>query len=359
MQTKNKISEAVITVVGILLLAYVFFEFFLGALLPIIFGWIISLFIYPLGNWLSGKLKVSRRLVSGFTVILFFLLLIFFAALGIRRLFFELALFAERLESNPEIIEGALSSVESGISKFKLFSWLDNILEALGEYAYVADGILNNMLETTLSSLGDFISGAAKSLVFGIPNAILFLITTVLSAFYCTVDRDKIYSILGSLLPSGIREGVASVTAGGVRAGAGYIKSSLVLMLITFLEMLIFLTLLGVQYSLILSIVIAVVDLLPLLGVGAILVPWSVYSFVVADVRMGVWLLVIFVVATVMRNILEPKILGRRIGVHPFLIVASAYLGYTLLGGAGLLLGPILAAVISSAKKEKALRSHL
>ena len=357
MADRSKITDTVILIIGVLILGYLFFEYALGALLPIIFGWIISLFIYPCGKYLSEKLKISRRIVSGFLVVLFFLLLIFLVGLGIKRLIYELAVFAARLEADPEIMENALQKLEAGISNFNIFSGLDKILDSLGEYAYILDGIINNLLDTALSTVGNFISGLAKDFVLGIPTALLFLITMILSAFYFSVDRDKIYSILGSFMPEGARNGIASFTEGGIRAGAGYIKSCLILMLITFMEMFAFLSFLGVQYSLILSIIIAVVDLLPLLGVGAILVPWSVYSFVVADVRMGVWLLIIFIISTVLRNILEPKILGKRIGVHPFLIVASAYLGFTLVGGAGLLLGPIIAAVISSSRKEKALRS--
>ena len=91
---------------------------------------------------------------------------------------------------------------------------------------------------------------------------------------------------------------------------------------------------------------------------GAVLVPWSVYSFLVGNTRLGIWLLVIFIVATVIRNVLEPKILGKRVGVHPFLIVASAYLGYMAFGGIGLVAGPLIAAAISTVKKENTLTPH-
>ena len=172
------------------------------------------------------------------------------------------------------------------------------------------------------------------------------------------MDRDRIYALFGSLLPEKIKSKVASFTEGGIRAAVGYIKSCLVLMTITFFEMLIFLMFLRVQYSLLLSIIIAIVDVLPLLGVGAVLVPWSVYCFITSDVRMGAWLLVIFLVATILRNVLEPKILGKKIGVHPFLIIASAYLGFKIFGGGGLLLAPILVATLFTIKNEKKLTPY-
>lgn len=356
---KSKLSYMLINILCVGILVYLFFKYAFLGFLPIIFGWLISLFIYPLGNWLSGKLKISRRFLCGVLVIFFFFVLIFLAVLGVRRLFFELSSFAQRLQNHPEIIENALTNIKDAFAKFKLFSGIGKIISSLGEYAYIADEIINNFLESSLSALGGFVTNAAKSFVLGIPTALLFLITLILSAFYFSVDRDKIYSFLSSLVPKKAQSSIRTLTDGGISAAGGYIKSSLILMVITFFEMLVFLSLLGVEYSLILSVIIAIVDLLPLLGVGAVLVPWSIYSFVTSDVRRGVWLLAIFLAATVIRNIIEPKILGKKIGVHPFLIIASAYLGFTLLGGIGLILFPVVAATVSSAKKEKTLTSQM
>lgn len=353
MLQKDKFSHTVISVLGILILTYLFFKFALAGILPIILGWLISLLIYPLSGFFARKMGVSRQVISGILVILFFFLLIFLAVLGIRRLFFELGSFAEELQDHPEIIENALANINQGLAGSRLFSGFDKIISALGEYAYIADEIINNVLESTLSSLGELIGNFARGFVMGIPTALLFFITLILSAFYFSVDRNKIYAYIGSLVPESAKSKIMNFTEGGIRAAAGYIKSSLILMIITFFEMLVFLTLLRVEYSLIISIVIALVDVLPLLGVGAVLIPWSIYSFIVSDVRMGIWLLVLFVLATVIRNIVEPKILGKRIGVHPFLVIASAYLGFTLFGGVGLILFPVVAATLSNAKKRK------
>ncbi len=345
MLDRNKFSHTVISIIGVLILALLFFKYVFWGILPIALGWLVSLFIFPLGERLSKRLHISRRILSGVLVILFFLLLFLLAAIAIKRLFSELSLFAQRLQNNPEIIENALTNIQNSFSDFKLFSGFEKIISALGEYAYIADEFINNILDSTLSALGVFLTDAAKNLVLGIPAAFLFAITFIMSAFYFSVDRDKIYGFFAAVIPEGAKAVMKKFTQGGAVAAAGYIKSSLILMVITFFEMLIALTLLGVEYSLILSIIIAIVDILPLLGVGAVLVPWSIYSFIVSDIRRGVWLLVIFAVATVARNILEPKILGKKIGAHPFVIIASAYLGYILLGGGGLLIGPIIAAV--------------
>ncbi len=354
MLDKNKPMGAILSIVGALIIIYLFFKFALWGILPILLGWLISLFICPLGDKLARKIRAPKRLVVGVLVILFFLSLFGVLWLALRRLIMELSSFAARIEAHPEIIENALSSISGSFSKFKLFERLSGVIDSLGEYAYIADEIINNILDSAMSAVGGFLSGAAKSLVLGIPTALLFVVTLITSAFYFSVDRDKIYGLFKSIIPEKARRYISRFTEGGARAAAGYIKSSLILMLITFVEMLIFLWLLRVEYSLIISIVIAVVDVLPLLGVGAVLVPWSIYSFLTANVKMGVWLLVIFIVATVLRNVLEPRILGKRVGVHPFIIIASAYLGFTLLGGVGLLAGPLVCAAFFAMRNGNA-----
>lgn len=355
MLDKNKLSQTIICVLGIALIGFLILKYALWAILPIALGWLVSLMIYPVSEKLSGRMKIKRKLLSGILVVLFFLAVFFISGFAIRRLLAELSSFAEEVEKNPEIMKRAIAQVSDGAKNMKTFSRLSSIFNSLGEYATVFDKLINNMLDSAMSAIGSFLSSAARDIVLGIPTAILFIITLVMSAFYFSVDRDRIYGIISSLIPERGKAAIKRVTQSGILAVVGYIKSSLILMLVTFVEMLVFLTFLRVEYSLLLSILIAIVDVLPLLGVGAVLVPWSIYCFVTANPTMGVWLLVLFVIATVVRNILEPRILGKRVGVHPFLIIASAYLGYELLGGAGLLAGPLLVAAIFTVKNEKTL----
>lgn len=352
---KNKLSHTLICALGIALISFLLLKYALWGILPIALGWLVSLLIYPLSDKLSKRMKINRKILSGMLVILFFLALFFISGFAVRRLLMELSAFAEEVEKDPEIMKRAIGRMGEGAKNIKVLSRASSILNSLGEYASVLDKLINNTLDSAMSALGSFLSDAAKSVVLGIPTAILFLITLVMSAFYFSVDRDRIYGILSSLFPEKAKAAIKKVTQSGVLAVVGYVKSSLILMLVTFVEMLVFLTFLRVEYSLLLSILIAIVDVLPLLGVGAVLVPWSVYCFITSDSVMGVWLLVIFLVATVARNVLEPRILGKRVGVHPFLIIASAYLGYEILGGAGLLAGPLLIAAIFAVKNENTL----
>ena len=103
-----------------------------------------------------------------------------------------------------------------------------------------------------------------------------------------------------------------------------------------------------VSYSFLLALVISFVDILPVLGVGSVLVPWAVFSFVSGRWNFGIGLLIIYGCVTVVRQIAEPKIVGGSIGLHPLATLVSMYAGLKLLGVTGLLIGPVTAIIVKS-----------
>ena len=118
-------------------------------------------------------------------------------------------------------------------------------------------------------------------------------------------------------------------------------------MLMTFVIMLIGFGILRVKYALVLSLALAVVDILPLFGVGTVLVPYSIISLVGGDIRLGVGLILLFAVNEIIRQLAEPKILGKNLGIHPLVTVILLYAGYSLFGFFGLIFLPLFAIVIN------------
>ena len=125
-------------------------------------------------------------------------------------------------------------------------------------------------------------------------------------------------------------------------------------MLITFGIMLIGLFILGIERAALIAVIIALLDLFPILGVGIVLVPWSIFELALGNNGRGIGLIVIFVSYTVIREIIEPKIIGKSLDVHPALTLVSLYVGYALFGGLGLIVFPILAVLVCQLfKKDK------
>ena len=131
-----------------------------------------------------------------------------------------------------------------------------------------------------------------------------------------------------------------------------YMRSYLLLLVITFAEMAVGLFLIRAPYPLVMALIIAALDLLPVIGVGVVLIPWGVWSFAVGKTPFGIGLLVLFAFHTVFRQIIEPKIVGKNLGVHPLLTLLFIYVGYSVFGIAGLLLVPVLTVGIKAASGD-------
>ena len=158
---------------------------------------------------------------------------------------------------------------------------------------------------------------------------------------------------LKRLLPKKISTVLVKIKDGFLSTLLKYLRSYLLLLLITFIEMLVGLFLLRAPYPLVMAIVIAVLDLLPVIGVGIVLVPWGVWSFVIGKTPFGIGLLVLFAFHTVLRQVIEPKIVGKSLGVHPLLTLVFIYVGYSVFGIVGLLLVPIFTVLVDIILENK------
>jgi predicted PurR-regulated permease PerM len=120
-------------------------------------------------------------------------------------------------------------------------------------------------------------------------------------------------------------------------------------MLLTFSIMLFGFVILGVRYSLLIAVIVALLDVLPVIGVGTVLVPWSVWCLLVGDVRLGVGLIILFATNEIIRQFAEPKIIGKHLGIHPLVTLILLYVGYSLMGLFGLFLLPVVTVIVNAA----------
>ena len=102
----------------------------------------------------------------------------------------------------------------------------------------------------------------------------------------------------------------------------------------------------GVKYAVLFAFIVALLDALPLIGVGTVLVPWSIYQLMFGNVRLGIGLIILFVAHEVIRQFIEPKIVGKNLGIHPVLSLILLYSGYILFGFYGLIFIPLLSVII-------------
>lgn len=128
----------------------------------------------------------------------------------------------------------------------------------------------------------------------------------------------------------------------------GYIKSQLIIMLITFIILGIGLTIINIPHSILISVGVSILDTLPIIGSGIVMIPWSIISFIVGNKEMGTSLAIIYVVLVIVRQIIEPRIMGNQMGVRPLYTFAATILGSMVLGPVGVIIGPLIVVIISS-----------
>ena len=179
------------------------------------------------------------------------------------------------------------------------------------------------------------------------PKVLFFVLISVIASVYFALGLEEINASVKRLLPRSVFDIAVKLKDGFFGAFLKYLRSYLLLLVITFLEMLLGLFLIRAPYPLIMGIVIALLDLLPVIGVGAVLIPWGIWSFVIGRTPFGIGLLVIFIAHTVFRQIIEPKIVGKNLGMHPLLTLVFIYVGYSVFGIIGLLLVPIFTVLVN------------
>lgn len=331
---KDKIYTVLIWSVGLLAsgaLIYIVAKYLLPLLLPFIIAYLLVGLTRGGAEKLSKKLKIPKKIVRLVASLSLVILLSLLLGLIVWQVIAALTRFlADIGESN-----GVFSLLERLFSSERPF--LQEILPE--ELAKTLGESLKGFISSAMSAVGTWATGFVK----GLPTAFLFLLVTVISIIYFALDFDKIQERLMAILPNRLKEKYSALRGNTISVMGKYIRSYALIMLITYLTLFVGLSLIRVEHSPIIALLIAFLDILPVLGVGTVLVPWSLVSFALGDKFLGIGLLLLFVVNAVLRQLIEPKILGKSLNLHPLISLGAIYLGYALFGIAGLLLLPIIA----------------
>lgn len=221
-----------------------------------------------------------------------------------------------------------------------LYNWC---LESIQLLDPALRNTLSMVLESALSALKNlvsFLSTGAVSLVSGIatgvPNLVLSLLAMIFSTIFVVGDYEQIYSFTQEYVPEGIRKIITLVRTYLTDTLFVVIRSYILIMLLTFTELSILFSIFGIQKAFLKAALIALFDVMPILGTGGIMIPWFVISFALGHAAQGLKLLIIYAIVTVVRNYVEPKIVGAQLGLHPIITLVSMFLGLRLFGFWGL-----------------------
>lgn len=330
---------------------YLVAKYTFGVIVPFLIAWGIAYLVYPLANELSQKTKLSRKVCSFVLMLLFLIIGFCVLFLIVNHLLIEAQNLFERLSSNGDAIaqyfENTFQFIATIgerlpiINKLQNAELVDNILSSVS-------GVVKSVWSSLLETLGSAVPRLATKVVTALPDSFLLLLVSIVACFYFAVDINVVNASVKRTLPPKVVDFLSKMKTRVGRGVKKYLKAYLIIFVITFVELLVGFWILGIDYSFILAFVIALIDFLPLLGTGAILAPWGIILLLMKNTFLGVGMLVLFIVTTIIRQVIEPKILGDSLGVHPLISLLSVYVGYKFFGFLGMILLPIGAVVLLS-----------
>ncbi len=232
---------------------------------------------------------------------------------------------------------------------------LDELQEFLAKYSITfEDKDIENLLSEGQELLNQFVSTVSGSLLNYakvVPDLFLFYIVFIVAVFLISISMPSLKSSLLSFFASGTKEKVEDVIIRLRKTVFGFIQAQLILSTATYIISVLGLLILQVEYPFVISFFIVLVDILPILGTGSFIIPWALYQVVLGDFLLAFGLVILFLVITVFRKIIEPKVLGDSIGIGPLSTLVSIYVGFKLMGVVGLFLGPIVVILVQTLKE--------
>lgn len=344
MEKRKAFILNVIYIVFILGIGYIVIKYVLPLLMPFIIGLLIAvLFCKPI-DFIKKKTSINRTIISIIILIIFY----GFLALAIIMIGAKVFTFLKDLFGQlPDLYRDSIEPV--------LEKSTNNIMEQFPDIrTYVEDFILN--INDTLFS---FVKNASTSVITTItglagrvPSIFIKLIFTIVSSFFFTIDYYKIFNFVLSQFKGERLKIFLQLKNNGIGTIAKFIKAYSAIISITFLELSIGFWILKLPNPFLLGLLIAFVDVLPILGTGAVLLPWAIIVLILGNTKMALGIFILYIIVTAVRQTVEPRIVGKQIGLHPIVTLILMYVGAQLMGVLGLLLLPVIATIIKTLNDE-------
>ncbi|HJH62822.1 MAG TPA: sporulation integral membrane protein YtvI [Firmicutes bacterium] len=316
--------------------------FLLGLLGPFVLALMAAWLLNPPVRWLHRRLSVSRKAIS------LVLIVLIFCALG--GVLYGLGVMAvgqirSLLDNWPSLLAAMDSTADALADWFSRFQdLLPRGLLSTGEG--LMDSLGNWLESLDVAGWVASLAGQAPALVSDVTAFAVSTVVFIMASYLITADYPRLRFLVTDQVPADTRAFGATVKQLFVQAFGGYLKSQLLLSLVVFLILAVGFVLIGQPYGLLLAVLLAVLDFIPIIGAGTVMVPWAAVDLILGSYAHAVQLMVIWGAIALFRRLGEPKILGDQTGLPPILSLVGIYAGMRLGGVLGMIVGPILLLVL-------------
>lgn len=328
----------------IAIIVYFSLKYVIPIVMPFIIGLCISLALRPMILKITSKFKIKQKWVSMFVLLAFYLtigvlicFLSFRLLIAIQQLFYTLPAF---FKSNVmPAIESLLIQLEDISSKIdvNLFKNIENFILTF------SDSLMGFVTSASTGAVKWFTRTATS-----IPSFFINIIFVVISSFFITLDFERIMAFLQKQLPPKAITIILAVKENLFGTIFKFIKAYSILMFITFVELSIGFSIMKLDNAVAVAALIACIDIMPVLGTGGVVIPWMIIELVNGNLPLALGLLITYLIVTVIRNILEPKVVGEQIGLYPLVTLICMFVGGSLYGVVGLFGLPIAITILKN-----------
>jgi len=339
---KNFIVNAVYIIL-IIIIVYVTLKYALTLVSPFLFAIGIAYILKKPAKYISSVLKLPNKLVSIVLVLVFYSTIgVLIALLGVKLI----SIFTTVISILPVVYENQLVPF--------LTTTFDGIEQAIFRLDPALVVMLNAGFDQFVNSLGDNITkisitlvGAISNIASSLPAFLIKILLMFISTFFFASDYDILSKFIMKQFPQRASEIILRIKQYIIETLFVVIRSYVLIMTITFVELSIGLSVIGIPNAIIIALLISLVDILPVLGTGGIMIPWTIITLLQGNFPVAIGLLVVYIIITVIRNILEPKIVGGQLGLHPVVVLMSMFIGVNIFGVIGLFGFPIALSLLS------------
>ena len=311
---------------------------FIYLFLPFILAFIMTATINPLRNFLVRKVHLPH------SVAVLSAMIIEIGGLGVI-----IALLVIRLIREIQDIYIHWPYYNQFLQHF-LTHWLTKIevyyLQLPGNSTDTINNTVKESINTVPAVLANILSLAAK-----IPEIIIVIVIALVATFFMSQGSKRYLSQFSQIFPSEWRDNLSELGRDFSRAFAGFIRAEFIVFLITLFLSIAGLIAIHAKYAIVIGTITGIFGILPVLGVGIILFPWAIFAFISGHSLLGIELLLLTTVITILRHIIEPKILGDNVGLDPLFVLMSMYIGLASTGVIGLILGPFVLIAYQALRK--------
>lgn len=330
------IMELLVILAGALLLIFVLPKAIVF-LWPFVAGWIISMMAHPVIEYLEKKVKLPKKSGSAIliaAVITGIIVVLYFAVRGIALLVIGF------IQDAPDIRHEIMR--QGMIFQKKIEQFLSILPPSFGKQFDQWSGSIGELFKKAASSAGDYGVAHAGGVAKGVTSGLLGLVVMLFAAYMFSLEREKLIAWYEKCIPGFVKHKINVFMKNSVGVLVSYCLAQLKIMIVIIAILWIGFFIAGIGHSFIYSVLVGIVDIFPILGTGTVIIPWAIFKLITGDIKTAVILLIIYAICLVLKQVLQPKMMGDSMGISALTTIFLIYVGLKFGGLGGMLLALIL-----------------